>query len=76
MKFALHGWYVILTSFYVVLYFGFQSIWDSTLKGGANTGIVSFLTFGLLLNGKPASQWFVYGSLYTIAILSLGINLF
>ena len=25
-----------------------------------------------MLNGKPASQWFVYGTLYTIAIIGLG----
>jgi hypothetical protein len=28
-----------------------------------------------ILNGK-ASQWFVYGTLYTIAIVGLGLSLF
>src|SRR5690606_20416109 len=27
-----------------------------------------------LLNGGPASQWFVYGALYTVAILIFGIK--
>jgi hypothetical protein len=31
-----------------------------------------FDPFSYILNGKAASQWFVYGTLYTIAILGLG----
>ena len=63
---------IILTSFYVVLYW-FPKYLGLNSEGGANTGIVSFFDpLSLLLNGKPASQWFVYGSLYTIAILGLG----
>lgn len=63
---------ILLTSFYVVLYW-FPKYLGLNAEGGANTGIVSFFDpLSLLLNGKPASQWFVYGSLYTIAILGLG----
>lgn len=63
---------ILLTSFYVVLYW-FPKYLGLNPDGGANTGIVSFFDpLSLLLNGKPASQWFVYGSLYTIAILGLG----
>ncbi len=63
---------VILTTFYVVLYW-FPKYLGLGENGAANTGIVAFFDpLSLLLNGKVASQWFVYGTLYTIAILGLG----
>ena len=63
---------IILTLFYVVLYW-FPSYLGLGENGNANTGIISlFDPFSKILNGKPASQWFVYGSLYTVAILGLG----
>ena len=34
--------------------------------------IALFDPFSQLLSGRPASQWFVYGTLYTIAILAFG----
>jgi hypothetical protein len=37
-----------------------------------STGIVGFFDPSYILNGKAASQWFVYGTLYTIAIVGLG----
>ena len=62
---------ILLTAFYVALY------WFPKYLGlgenGKNSGIVGFFDpLSLLLNGKVASQWFVYGTLYTIAILGLG----
>jgi hypothetical protein len=62
---------ILLTSFYVVLY------WYPTYLGlgqdGKNSGLVAFFDpLSSALNGKPASQWFVYGTLYTVAILGLG----
>ena len=62
---------ILLTAFYVVLY------WFPAYLGlgsdGKNTGLVGFFDpLSLLLNGKIASQWFVYGTLYTIAIAALG----
>ena len=63
---------IILTSFYVVLYW-FPSYLGLNTEGGANTGIVGFFDpLSIVLNGSPASQWFVYGTLYTVAILGLG----
>jgi polyferredoxin len=60
-----------LTLFYIVLY------WYPEFLGlnaeGDNTGIISlFDPLSKLINGGPASQWFVYGSLYTLAILIFG----
>ena len=59
---------IILTSFYIVLYWYPQYL-GLNQTGGKNTGIVGFFDpLSTLLNGKAASQWFVYGTLYTVAI--------
>ncbi len=63
---------VMLTSFYIVLYF-FPQYLGLAGEGHANTGIIAlFDPLSRLLGGNPASQWFVYGTLYTVAILSMG----
>jgi polyferredoxin len=71
---GLWGWIVgiILTAFYVVLYF-FPTYLGLGENGESNTGLISFFDpLSLLLSGRNASQWFVYGTLYTIAILAFG----
>ncbi len=64
---------IALTLFYIVIYW-----WPEYLglhENGANTGVVAlFDPLSKFLNGGPASQWFVYGTLYTVAILSFGIK--
>ena len=68
------GWVtgVILTSFYIILYFYPQYLGLSS-NGESNTGLISlFDPLSKLLSGNPASQWFVYGTLYTLAILVFG----
>lgn len=63
---------IALTGFYIVLYF-FAELLGLGVDGAANTGIVAlFDPLSELLNGKQASQWFVYGTLYTVAILAFG----
>lgn len=63
---------IVLTTFYVVLYW-FPVYLGLAQNGEGNSGIVAFFDpLSLLLNGKIASQWFVYGTLYTVAILGLG----
>jgi len=62
---------LLITAFYVVLY------WFPHLLGlgeaSGNTGLVAlFDPLSMALKGQPASQWFVYGTLYTIAILLMG----
>jgi polyferredoxin len=69
------GWItgLILTGFYIVLYF-YPELLGLNAEG-ENTGIISlFDPLSSLLSGNPASQWFVYGTLYTIAILSFGVK--
>jgi polyferredoxin len=63
---------VVITSFYVVLYW-FPVYLGFGENGNINSGIVAFFDpLSYFLNGHAASQWFVYGTLYTIAILGLG----
>lgn len=68
------GWItgIGLTMFYIILYF--KAEWFGlSAKGEDNTGLISlFDPLSYLLNGGPASQWFVYGTLYTVAILIFG----
>ncbi len=70
------GWVlgVILTGFYVLLYW-YPFVLGLGSDGAENTGLVRlFDPLSLLLNGHAASQWFVYGTLYTVAITSLGVK--
>jgi len=68
------GWAIgiVLTLFYIVLYF-YPSVLGLAKDGASNTGLIAlFDPLSYLLSGRPASQWFVYGTLYTVAILIFG----
>jgi hypothetical protein len=57
---------ILLTSFYVVLYW-YPSYLGLGENGASSTGIVGFFDpFSNFINGHAASQWFVYGSFYTL----------
>ncbi|NNE27878.1 MAG: 4Fe-4S binding protein [Saprospiraceae bacterium] len=63
---------IIITGFYVLLYW-FPSLLG--LNSDGNTGLVHFFDpLSMALKGEVASQWFVYGTLYTLAILIFGIK--
>ena len=54
---------IVITGFYVLLYWYPHLL--GLVKDGANTGLVGFFDpLSKALNGNPASQWFVYGTLY------------
>lgn len=62
-----------LTGFYIILYF--FPVYLGLNEGSTNTGVISlFDPLSKILSGNPASQWFVYGTLYTIAIFAFGIK--
>ena len=62
-----------LTGFYIILYFFPQYL--GLRAEGDNTGLIAlFDPLSKFLSGNPASQWFVYGTLYTLAILGFGIK--
>lgn len=66
---------IILTSFYVILYWYPQFLGLQTGLNGTNSGLVGlFDPLSIALHGSPASQWFVYGTLYTLLIVSLGVK--
>jgi len=70
------GWIIgiVLTSFYVLLYW-FPQYLGLGENGNANRGLVAlFDPLSLLFKNKPASQWFVYGTVYTVCIIALGIK--
>ncbi|QMU65596.1 MAG: 4Fe-4S binding protein [Flavobacteriaceae bacterium] len=71
---GLLGWIagVSLTGFYIVLYF-YAELLGLGVNGAPNTGLVAlFDPLSYLLSNRPASQWFVYGTLYTVAIIAFG----
>ena len=73
---GIYGWVtgIVLTGFYILLYW-FPGYIGFGTDGKANEGLVAlFDPLSYFFKGKPASQWFVYGTLYTIAILALGIK--
>ena len=72
---GLWGWMagLALTGFYIVLYFYPEYL--GLVSDGDNKGVIGlFDPLSIFLNGNPASQWFVYGTLYTVAILIFGIK--
>ncbi len=69
------GWItgILFTGFYIILYWFPQYL--GLNEDGANAGMISiFDPLSNLLKGEPASQWFMYGTLYTIAILFMGFK--
>ena len=69
------GWImgISLTLFYVLLYWFPQYL--GLVQDGDNKGVVAlFDPLSRFLNGGPASQWFLYGTLYTLAILAFGVK--
>ncbi len=70
---GLWGWGlgIVLTMFYVVIYW-FPQYLGYNAKGESAGFVAFFDPLSYLINGHAASQWFMYGTLYTIAILGFG----
>jgi len=65
---------IVITFFYVCLYW-YPHLVGLGAEGRSNTGLVAFFDpISMAIKGKPASQWFVYGVLYTLAILIFGFK--
>jgi len=70
------GWLfgIIITGFYILLYWYPQYL-GLGKDGAANTGFIQFFDpLSQFLKKQPASQWFAYGTLYTVAILAMGFK--
>lgn len=66
------GWigiitFIYLVSFYILLYFRPDYVVDMTF-------VVNPIS--LALNGNPASQWFLYGFMYTVVMVVMGIRMY
>ncbi|SNR32258.1 4Fe-4S binding protein [Hymenobacter mucosus] len=62
---------LVLTGFYVILY------WFSSPDEHGNFGVLNNLVHALdplsqVLRNRPADQWFLYGTFYTLAVLVMG----
>ncbi|MEM6726375.1 MAG: hypothetical protein AAF598_20195 [Bacteroidota bacterium] len=71
------GWIagIVLTGYYCLLYWSPKTLGLGMGADGANIGMIAlFDPLSRALNGNPASQWFMYGTLYTIAIFAMGIK--
>ena len=65
---------IFLTGFYILLYW-FPQFLGQSQDGSTNKGLIAlFDPLSIFLKGKAASQWFVYGTLYTLIILLMGIK--
>jgi len=62
------GWIagVLMTGFYIVLYW-----WPQYLEGG----IKLLDPYSYAISGAPATRWFLYGFIYTLAVLVFGIRM-
>ena len=59
-------WGIAFTTFYVLLYWHPQPL----------EGWIRLMDpFALMLSGKPADQWFLYGAFYTSAVLVFGVRM-
>lgn len=70
------GWLfaIVITGFYVLLYF-YPTLLGLGQNGAPNTGLVRlFDPLAMAIKGQAASQWFLYGTLYTLAILVMGFK--
>nr|MBS0038322.1 4Fe-4S binding protein [Saprospiraceae bacterium] len=73
------GWMVgiVFTTFYVLLYWYPSTLGLGMGADGSNTGLVAvFDPMSYWIKGKPASEWFMYGFFYSLAILVLGVKFF
>lgn len=59
------GWVlgIILTGFYILLYWFPQTLYHL---------IQMMNPLSLVIRGEPADQWFLYGTMYTVAVLVMG----
>ena len=63
---------IVLTLFYVALYWFPEWL---GFREGKSVGLIAlFDPLSMLLNGKPATQWFLYGTVYTFAIFAFGLK--
>jgi polyferredoxin len=63
-----------ITAFYIILYF-YPALLGLGQDGAANSRLIGFFDpLSIMLKQEAASQWFVYGVFYTLAVLAMGVK--
>lgn len=72
---GLYGWMLgmLLTGFYITIYW-FPEYLGYNSEGQSSGVVALFDPLSYLLNGQAATQWFLYGTLYTFAVLLFGVK--
>jgi ferredoxin-type protein NapH len=65
---------LLFTAFYVVLYF-YEDLRAKGLPAVLDGGIRLVDPLARLLTGHDAERWFLYGTLYTLAVLAMGVRM-
>lgn len=71
------GWVagILMTGLYVLLYWYPQYL-GKAVDGGEPTGLIRVVDpLARVMTGYPASEWFLYGVLYTFAIIVFGVRM-
>ncbi|MEZ5014746.1 MAG: 4Fe-4S binding protein [Chitinophagales bacterium] len=64
---------IVITAFYILLYW--REYWTKVFGTDLLSGLVAmFDPLSRAIRQKPADQWFLYGSFYTIAVLVMGFK--
>lgn len=66
------GWMGMITGVYLILFYIILYWFPAYIVN--QIWMVNPLS--LILSGNPASQWFLYGTIYTIAIIVMGVRMF
>lgn len=71
------GWIfgVLMTALYVLIYW-YPELLGERSEGGPVGLVRTVEPLGSTLTGWPASRWFLYGVVYTLAILVFGVRMF
>ncbi len=68
---------LIFTVFYVLLYWYPSTLGLGMGENGSNTGLIAaFDPMSYWIKGEAASEWFMYGFFYSLAILVMGVKFF
>ena len=72
------GWLigVVFTGFYILMYWYTSHDWETNTPGGLLAPLVHlFDPVSFFLRGKAADKYYMYGSIYTMAILIMGFRM-
>ncbi len=66
------GWMGMITGAYLILYYIILYWFPAYIVNQ----VWMVTPMSMILSGNPASQWFLYGTIYTLAIIVMGVRMF